>query len=51
VSAVGVQIDDVATITVATFDSASVGRVFRVAGLLAMSMSRDQRLLVDEVTK
>jgi hypothetical protein len=51
VSAAGIEIDDVATITVATFSSASMGRVFRVAGLLAMSMSRDQRLLVDEVTK
>jgi hypothetical protein len=51
VSAAGVQIDDKATITTATFDSASVGRTFRVAGLLAMSLGRDQRLLVDEVTK
>lgn len=46
----GVQVDDVATITAATYDPQLVGNRYRVAGLLQMSLGRDQRLMVEEVT-
>jgi hypothetical protein len=46
----GVQVDDVATITVAAYDPQLAGNSYRVAGLLQMSLGRDQRLMVEEVT-
>lgn len=44
-----VAVDDVVTVTAATYDQQLVGRTYRVAGLANKSMATAQRLIVEEV--
>lgn len=50
VTATGVAVGDVVTITASSTDPAQVGRVFRVASLFRKTFATAQRLGVEEVT-